>query len=109
MGRLFGPACCVVGRLGRAQLSCPAQAGQPVRRGLSAQALAFLDYWVTRSSRATTRGRERAQSIQMLAAKSTTWSNSTPVAFSIASMSSVALAIEREVVSMVSSLPCGAS
>ncbi len=35
-------------------LSSPAQAGDPVRRGFSAQALLSLEYWIARSSRATT-------------------------------------------------------
>ena len=35
-------------------LSCSASTGHPVRRGLSAQALLSLEYWVARSSRATT-------------------------------------------------------
>ena len=34
--------------------SCPANAWHPVRRGLSAQAVAALEYWIARSSRATT-------------------------------------------------------
>jgi hypothetical protein len=34
--------------------SSPAKAGDPVRRGLSAQSLASLEYWVARSSRAMT-------------------------------------------------------
>jgi len=32
----------------------PAWPGHPVRRGLSAQALLPLEYWIARSSRATT-------------------------------------------------------
>src|SRR5262245_64977082 len=35
-------------------LSSPAKAGDPVRRGLSSQSLASLEYWVARSSRAMT-------------------------------------------------------
>src|SRR5689334_19904003 len=35
-------------------LSCPAQAGHPVRRGFSIPAALSLEYWVARSSRATT-------------------------------------------------------
>jgi hypothetical protein len=34
--------------------SSPAKAGDPVRRGLSAHALAPLEYWIARSSRAMT-------------------------------------------------------
>src|ERR1700730_9780916 len=34
--------------------SSPAHAGDPVRRGLSAQSLLPLEYWIARSSRATT-------------------------------------------------------
>jgi hypothetical protein len=36
------------------QLSSPAKAGDPVRRGLSVQSLTPLEYWVARSSRAMT-------------------------------------------------------
>src|SRR5262245_32466174 len=35
-------------------LSCPAKAGLPVRRGLSAQSPTSLEYWIARSSRAMT-------------------------------------------------------
>jgi hypothetical protein len=31
-----------------AQLSSPAKAGDPVRRGFTAESLASLEYWVTR-------------------------------------------------------------
>jgi hypothetical protein len=37
-------------------LSSPAHAGDPVRRGFTAQALLSLEYWIARSSRATTSG-----------------------------------------------------
>jgi hypothetical protein len=36
------------------QSSSPAHAGDPVRRGFSVQSLAPLEYWIARSSRATT-------------------------------------------------------
>ena len=35
-------------------LSSPGYAGDPVRRGFSAQALLSLEYWIARSSRAKT-------------------------------------------------------
>src|SRR5687767_14584737 len=38
------------------QLSSPAQAGDPVRRGFSVRSLTPLEYWVARSSRAMTVG-----------------------------------------------------
>ncbi len=37
-----------------AGLSCPAKAAHTVRRGFSIQSLTPLEYWITRSSRATT-------------------------------------------------------
>jgi hypothetical protein len=40
-------------------LSSPAYAGDPVRRGFTAQALLSLEYWIARSSRATTSYVER--------------------------------------------------
>src|ERR1700730_3503428 len=42
-------------------LSSPAHAGDPVRRGFTAQALTSLEYWIARSSRAMTAG-ERGES-----------------------------------------------
>src|SRR5262249_3020540 len=48
-------------------LACPALAGHPVRRGLSAQALTFLEYWIARTSRAMTAllWRERAYALSV--------------------------------------------
>jgi len=43
--------------------SSSAKADDPVRRGLSAQPRLSLEYWIARSSRATTAGMKRPQDI----------------------------------------------